>query len=81
MILCPETVSRNLQVLRNLPKSSLNQPNRHKKSKWPKKAKNYKFGLKKAKLATLSPTAFLHPCTSSTNVAGISERFLLTGVR
>jgi len=73
MILCPKTVSRNLPVPRNLPKSSLNQPNRHKKSKWLKKkpnfiwpffknkkrpkalkkAKNYKIGLNKAKLATL----------------------------
>jgi len=74
IILCSETVSRNLPVPKNLPKSSLNLPDRHKKSNWPnkpknklylgfskikksqrtwKKAKNYKFGLKKAKLATL----------------------------
>jgi len=51
-------------VPRSLPKSSY-LPNRHKKSNWPekaknkkepkelKRAKNYKFGLKKAKLATL----------------------------
>jgi len=35
-------VSGNLPVLRNLPKSSLSLPNRHKKSKWPKKAKKSK---------------------------------------
>jgi len=34
-------------VPRNLPKSSLNLPNRHKKSNWPKKAKKSQilFGL------------------------------------
>jgi len=36
-ILCPETVSRNLPVPRNLPKSCLNLPNRHKKYMRPKK--------------------------------------------
>jgi len=74
IVMCP-TVSRNLSVPRNLTKSSLNQPNQHKKSNWPnkpngiwpffknikkpkllKKAKNYKFGLRKAKLATLQKT-------------------------
>jgi len=39
IILCPERVSRNLPVPRNLRKSSLNLPNRHKKSNWPKSQK------------------------------------------
>jgi len=51
MILCPETVSRNLPVPRNLPKSSLNQPNRHKKSMWPKKAKFHLAFFQKLKKA------------------------------
>jgi len=40
-------VSRNLPVPRNLPKSSLNPPNWHEKSMWPKKAKKIQiaFGL------------------------------------
>jgi len=48
-------VSRNLPVPRNLPRSSSNVPNRHKKSNSPKKAKKSQilFGLfskiKKAK--------------------------------
>jgi len=44
-LLCPETVSRNLPLPRNLPKSSLNLPNRHKKCNWAKKAKKAKFHL------------------------------------
>jgi len=32
-------VPKNLPVSRNLPKSTLNLRNRHKKSNWPKKAK------------------------------------------
>ena len=43
IILCPETVSRNLPVPRNLPKSSLYLPNRHKNSNWAKKAKKPGF--------------------------------------
>jgi len=76
MILCPEAVSRNMTVPRNLPKSSLNMLNRHKYlsgQKTPKnpnfiwpffktkvliKGQNYKFGLKKAKLATLLIPSF-----------------------
>jgi len=41
-ILCPDTVSRNLSVPQNLPKPSLNLPNRHKKSNRPKQFKNKK---------------------------------------
>jgi len=61
-LLCPETVSRNLPLPRNLPKSSLNLPNRHKKCNWAKKAKKSQipFGLfskrKKAKGVEKKPT-------------------------
>jgi len=41
-ILCPETLSRKLPMPRNLPKSTLNLPNRHKNSNWPKKAEKIK---------------------------------------
>jgi len=43
MILCPETVSRNLPVPRNLPKSSLNQPNRQKNLSGEKRSKKQNF--------------------------------------
>ena len=51
IILCPETVSRNLPVPRNLPESSLNVPNRHKKSNSPKKAKFHLAFFQKYKKA------------------------------
>jgi len=49
-------VFRNLPVPRNLSKSSLNLPNRHKKSECPKKAKFVLFSkIKKAKRVEKRP--------------------------
>jgi len=62
IILCPETVSRNLPVPTNLPKSSLNLPNRHKKSKWPKKFKfHWAFSCLKKALASITNLASKKP--------------------
>ena len=85
-------MSRNLPVPRNLPKSCLNLPKRHKKSVRPKKdkfylakinkgqrsrkkAKNYKFGLKKAKLATLHTATVLRRWREATNSSASMKMF------